>query len=869
MKKFLALVLSIQLILLQVLPANAQVVQGAARKAFTQTLTRKTTPAFTETLTKNSVSGALTATQAAQFAASTTSKSLALQNTITRLTGNQILNNWVRTETAFARANFTSVLADKQPALTFWHKEISEKAAKLGQLPADKLTVEALNAPEGKPVLQAAGEVITDISALGLVATQQDAPRVLQAYKEVAQTPFAPVVAQTAAKALLRLKAYEPLQALLDETTNTSVNWTGLKTYAQEQNIALTFPKAGVPDMHVVELAQKLGAFSPMAKNAVDGSAAAISWYVQAGLAPAATANSAATAKGTAKSVTQKPADVAPALLNNLQTLQLSTPSSVPAFASVAPEVKTAVVPTETAVVQAEAVADVTPVSAAAVDATPASAATVVSDNTGILYSGVPVPFLTEKFQALVEKAKQFLLKDKNIPQELKQDATFLQKASVYLASVVIGLEIGTPIMASLGSSLDLSLSEKILVTAATFLPYSVGSFISNWLKERFGRKASANIGLGLMAGSFITGVTALGLDGSFVPWDNSLLHFYSILTSLMVASFGGVFIHNAVGPIMTDLSKNMSEMIRQKRVSYTELVRAVGMLSSYAFPFIATTCLGMDWSSSFVMALPFVGLSAAAMNLAKIPNTKPAVTKATEMAAGLRRRGLSWKQTLLDNNYLRLFKEDKSVAPLITGLFLMNGVEMAYNSGFLLMLPSLTNNPSDQYLFGLTQYAIPFVLGRFLAGKFLNWFPKHNLSVATGIAAMGGLAAMGVMDNVYALTAALFAAETGISTSFTLSFAQTAKNTLTQDRVTSLIVASAVACAIFPVLLSDVAQHLIDMGIFTVGDATAVTLVGIPAAMALYSARLFTKVENLTAGSMTKAASLWQRLKAAFVKNK
>lgn len=865
MKKFIALVLSIQLILLQVLPANAQLVQGAVRGAITQTLTQKTLPAFTQTLTKTSAYGALTATQAAQFATSTTSKSVALENTITRLTGNHVLNNWVRTETAFARAKFTSVLADKQPALDFWRNEISQKASQLGQLPANKFTPAALNAPEGKPTLQAANEVITDLSALGLLGTTADASHVLQAYKQVHNTPLAPVVAQVAAKVLLRLKAYAPLQTLLDISASTQVNWNGLKTYTDQQNIALIFPQAGMPNMHVVELTNKLGTFSPMAKNAVDGSAAAISWYVNVGLADMVT-----TAKATVKPAAQKAgksAEIAPVVLPNLQALQLSTP----AFASVVPAVQTPALPLENkASVPTAPMVDATPVSAvtAAMDATPASAATIIADDTGILYSGIPVPFLAQKFQALVEKAKQFLRKDKNVPEELKQDATFLQKASIYLASVVIGLEIGTPIMASLGSSLDLSLSEKILVTAATFLPYSIGSLISNWLKETFGRKASANIGLSLMAGSFITGVTALGLDGSFVPWDNSLVHFYSILASLMVASFGGVFIHNAVGPIMTELSKNMSEIIRQKRVSYTELVRAVGMLSSYAFPFIATTCLGMDWSSSFVMALPFVGLSAAAINFAKIPNTKPATVKPTEMAAGIRsRRGLSWKQTLLDNNYLRLFKEDKSVAPLITGLFLMNGVEMAYNSGFLLMLPSLTNNPSDQYLFGLTQYAVPFVLGRFLAGKFLNWFPKHNLSIATGIAALGGMAAMGAMDNVYALTAALFAAETGISTSFTLSFAQTAKNTLTQDRVTSLIVASAVACAIFPVMLSEIAQHFIDMGIFTVGDATAVTLVGIPAALALYSARLFTKVENLTAEAVAKTASWWQRLKGSFKK--
>ncbi len=175
-----------------------------------------------------------------------------------------------------------------------------------------------------------------------------------------------------------------------------------------------------------------------------------------------------------------------------------------------------------------------------------------------------------------------------------------------------------------------------------------------------------------------------------------------------------------------------------------------------------------------------------------------------------------------------------------------MNAVEMAINSGFLFLLPSMTSDQSSQYLFGLAQFAAPFLLGRYLAGKFLQWFPKHNMSLATLLAAGGGIASLGALDNVYALTAALFLAETGISTGFTLGFARTAKNPATQDRIVSLIVASAISCAFGPLLLTNLAQTLIDAGIMSAETATAAAMIGIPSGLAILSAMLFKRVENL-----------------------
>ena len=382
------------------------------------------------------------------------------------------------------------------------------------------------------------------------------------------------------------------------------------------------------------------------------------------------------------------------------------------------------------------------------------------------------------------------------------------------------------------------------------------------------------NLGLALMGTGFTAGVTLFGLNGAFVPQPDMWAHFYSILGCITLASTGGVFVHNAVGPMMTDLSKGSSDLVLQKRMANTEFSRALGMMASFAFPFISTNVLGMDWSFTFALPIPLVAAAAMGINLSKIPNTKPElepkpVPLVQETQAGKRnRRAYKLTSSILNNSYIRLFKEEKGVAGLLTGLLLMNAVEMSYNNGFLFLLPKLTAGSSSQYIFGLMQFAVPFLIGRHLAKGFLKWFPKNNMTVATALSSAGGLAALLFPDNVYALTAALFTAEMGISTAFTLAFARTAaftlafartaKNAHTQDRIVSLIVASAISCAFGPMLLSNLAETLINMGLCSTADATTAALIGIPSALAVLSTLIFKRIEGsqATEGAAQTAAA-------------
>lgn len=467
------------------------------------------------------------------------------------------------------------------------------------------------------------------------------------------------------------------------------------------------------------------------------------------------------------------------------------------------------------------------------------------SSHAGEIYGGIPLPALWRAAKQTWSKIKNIFTRKQtpSIPTVRGTEGAreAFQRLGVYMASYVMGLEVATPVIANFGSSFGLSLEENILVAVATYLPYSLGAFLSNWTKKVLGRRNSMNLGLALLGGGLFAGVTLCGLNGAFAPEADAMMHFYKALACITTASMGGVLVHNSVGPIMTELSKNASELVRQQRNTYTEFSRAIGMASSFAFPFLATKVLGMDWSLAFALPLPLVGAAALGVNLAKIPNTKPFITPTKHLPQA---KGLF--NAIKNNEYIRLFKEEKGVGAFLGGLFIMNAVETAVNSGFLFLLPSMTPDPSSQYLFGLAQFAAPFLLGRYLAGKFLQWFPKHNMSLATLMAAGGGLASLGALDNIYALTAALFLAETGISTGFTLGFARTAKNPATQDRVVSLIVASALSCAFGPLLLTNLAQTLIDAGLMSAGTATAAAMIGIPSGLAIVSAMLFKRMENL-----------------------
>lgn len=747
-------------------------------------------------------------------------------------------------------------------AADFWRTDLQKSLEALSSLPSGDLKT-WVSAFRGKDAsVLAFNQSLADVAALGVYGTEKDAALILDFYQKTAATSAEPLAAAAAARALLRLGAKQELTALAEAAGNQSPLWDSVSAYARRQNIPLAVDRkqpASQPDDAFVPVLETLGKVNVMA---ADPSAEATTLYMNLGR-EGATVAAAPKAEGSlALPALQLPALELPADAAALQVGAVSVPEggtlSAPATAN----------GSLTAFQQAAQAAGKNARSTVSfLGRTPKSA----NENAGVLYGGLPLPALWKNAKKVFASAKKRFASNKPAqnpaafrPQTNEGLQNAIQRASLYAASFIMGLEVATPVIANIGSSFQLSLSDNILVAVATYLPYSLGAFVSNWLKEKIGRKASMNLGLALMGTGFTAGVTLFGLNGAFVPQPDMWAHFYNILGCITLASTGGVFVHNAVGPMMTDLSKGASDLVLQKRMANTEFSRALGMMASFAFPFISTNVLGMDWSFTFALPIPLVAAAALGINLAKIPNTKPelapkSVQLPQETQTGKRnRRAYKLTSSIQNNSYIRLFKEEKGVAGLLTGLLLMNAVEMSYNNGFLFLMRDLTANSPYQYLFGLAQYAIPFLIGRHLAKGFLRWFPKHNMTIATLLSGLGGFAALPFADDVYALTASLFLSEMGISTAFTLAFARTAKNAHTQDRVVSLIVASAISCAFGPMLLSNLAETLINMGLCSTADATTAALIGIPSALAVLSALIFKRIEGsqATEGAAQTAAA-------------
>jgi len=855
MKKLTAVFAAFSLLLSQGTPAYAQLprkflksaaqTQKALGKLSAQTLAesagRFTTPV--RTAARNALIGA---------APSFTDLTLRARQGKTSFLADAILAHPVPAErTELLRRSFPAAAAageaspeQLEQAVSFWRRELIRSLPDFSN--TDELT---------------ACQTLAEASALGLFGNSQDMVLLYTLIRRAEETPWEEAAAVITARSLLSRGNYAELELFFKRYPG---RWPSLQNetaaYAQARRLPLQIETCPAQAASLnAGLREKLEPFGPAAPLAADASAAATGIWMNMAKGKARAAQN---APETGRPV-PGPRLQTPVLEKGLASVSVQTPDNLQIALRDLPANGA-----QTAVPAANPAAHGANPPAASVSAAKASS------RSGIMYGGIPLPEMWQSVKkaggALLNlfKRKPAARTDGGIFRKIFKRATAeqgpvspkaaaLQRASLYAASFVMGLEVATPVLANFGSSFGLSLEENILVMAATYLPYSLGAFFSNWMKKILGRKQSMNLGLSLMGLGLGAGVTLCGLNGAFLPEPDTMAHFYKILACITTASLGGVLVHNSVGPMMTELSANAGELVRQRRNTYTEFSRALGMAASFAFPFLSTKVLGMDWSLTFALPIPLVAGAFLGVNLAKLPNTKPAAAPKTKNAT---EKG--FLSRLKNNEYIRLFKEEKGVGSFLSGLFIMNGVEMAVNSGFLFLLPKLTNDPSSQYLFGLAQFAAPFLLGRYLAAKSLKWFPKHNMSAATLLAAGGGIASLFALDNVYALTAALFAAETGISTGFTLGFARTAKNSATQDRVVSLIVASALSCAFGPMLLSSAAQAMIDAGIFSESAATAAAMIGIPSGLAVLAAMLFRKVENLGEAGASALKKLFSFIK-------
>lgn len=680
-------------------------------------------------------------------------------------------------------------LQDLPKAQLFWHED------------AQKIATQILTQPQAISI-QKLNYLIADVSAIGMFSSQEnEADFLLNLHEQLASTPIAPYLTTSVTRALLRLRAYDAVKHLASNTLDETELWHEIAAYIRQHKLPCRLPNLGAGNPANAPAKQSFD--EEIVFRADDPSAAATSWYMQLALGTLAEQRA-------GRALTSRlPAPSTPIL-----------PPSPPNFYE-----------------------------PSALALSPAN-----MSFTGFTYSDfIPVDRTKIARAPLAQHQQEVSRLTKQNTTQTEPDATWWQRTGLYMSSFIIGLEVGQPIIAAMGETFELSLSKNILVSAATFLPYSLGAFGADWIKSKIGKKACLNTGLALAGGSFWAGSHLLGLNGHFALWNNPNAQFYSILGAIALASWGGTLIHSSLGPIISDISRNTTELRRDKRIAFTELGEASGLLASYFFPLLSTELLGLDWSAPFLLSWPLVAMAAIGVNTSRLRNFKTPVQPVSPKIPHK-----TWKQKILTNPYVQLIKTDKSAAYLLKGLLLLNGIELSLNSGFLLMLPSLTQSTSSQYVLGLAQFAAPYVVGSYLGNKFLKWFPNKNMTVSAALAAAGGIGAIFCTHNVYALTASLATAELGLSAAYTLSFTKAAKKPQTQDRMTSLILASVVTAAAGPYLLTQVAQALINLDLVSAATASSISLIAIPGLLSLCLLRTFKKLETENPISIRRKINRW-----------
>lgn len=207
-----------------------------------------------------------------------------------------------------------------------------------------------------------------------------------------------------------------------------------------------------------------------------------------------------------------------------------------------------------------------------------------------------------------------------------------------------------------------------------------------------------------------------------------------------------------------------------------------------------------------------------------------------------------SFWDKIKNNSYVSLFKEEPAAKYLGMAAFLMNVIEVTIHNGLMFILPGMDISDSERYILTMVQYAAAFLTGRMISPWVLNKFPNYRLSISTLVALSGiALSLPFSQSNAYLFTAGLTIAQIGISCLFSLLFGAAARNPKTQARMVSLIIASAISCAIGPLALANMGQWFINTGLLGERAATTVALIAAPCIMAVIANALLYKMEKNT----------------------
>lgn len=247
MHKLLSLVLSVSILVSSVSPALGQAVLGRGAVRGMRNISAATVRGGVSSLSVNVSRRVLTQTALAN--STLQARILAGQ---TAGLAQHILTRPTVERAALLRNDFVALSLVSQAvspsqrleASALYAKQLSQAHAHLNvsQSSLDKFLTVAQQNPTFKEV-QDAYNVLADASALGLVGTREQAPILLDFYKQAQGTLFEDTAALITARGLLRMQAYDELGQLLASSADKPA-LAGVATYVKEHKLPVAVPES-------------------------------------------------------------------------------------------------------------------------------------------------------------------------------------------------------------------------------------------------------------------------------------------------------------------------------------------------------------------------------------------------------------------------------------------------------------------------------------------------------------------------------------------------------------------------------------------------------------------------------------------------
>ena len=269
-------------------------------------------------------------------------------------------------------------------AIKFYHIDLVQRASLLADIPQQPLSSLLQQTPA--QTLQVYREILSSAAALAALGSKEDVPALLAFWEQASQGPFKAVAAAITGRGLLRFEAYAHFNVWANTMWTQGELWMGFDAYATAHDLPIVFlPRPGVSLVPEEKLAAWLREGCAVNVLNAHASLQATEQWLALGKDPALLARlttkpaPAPKASQAAPQSAQKPLPKVPQIpaLPPIQTASLSV---------FLPQVEKLSLPTDDKLTKGPAAA-----TAIQTPAVPQPVSRAAVDNSGMLYSGIPL----------------------------------------------------------------------------------------------------------------------------------------------------------------------------------------------------------------------------------------------------------------------------------------------------------------------------------------------------------------------------------------------------------------------------------------------------------------------------------------------